>query len=357
MSWTMSDVDSIAKTDATQTPPLITLVVAAFNQERFVREAVAAAFAQTWSPLEIILSDDHSRDNTWTIIQELAATYQGPHKVSTNRNPVNLGIGGHVNRIFELASGEWLVLAAGDDVSLPNRVEKIARLRMQHPGMTACFSDAEFFNEQGEGNSGSFAYFNQQTSVSFQKMVKGLGGYGAGATYAYDKRVLTEFAPLDRLTIAEDRVLPLRASILGDVLYVPEILVRYRKSSNSQSNVIAKDVLTDLDRPTPRANVFWKTLLDDINHGYAMGFIQKTQQESGLASIDQARTIIHSRCQSKRWNPFIRLQGIIGLVKALVAPKLAFSTRELWSWITLSLLGPLGPFVQKLHRSVYEARK
>ena len=335
----------------TSNPPRMTLVVASYNQERFIREAVASALAQTWSPLEIIFSDDHSRDNTWAIIQELVAVYQGPHQVRTNRNSANLGIGGHINRVFELASGDWVVLAAGDDVSLPDRVEKIARLIVQNPKMTACFSDAEFFNELGEGNLGSFAYFDKQTKVDFQKMVKGLGGYGAGATYAYDKRVLTEFAPMDPLTIAEDRVLPLRASILGDVLYIPEILVRYRKSSNSQSNVIARDVLTDLDRPTPRANVFWKTLKEDVNHGHEIGLIEQASFKTGLATINQAQAVIHSRCQSRRWNPLIRFQGVIGLARALAGPRLAFSTRELWSWLTLSLLGPLGPSVQKLRRA------
>ena len=47
--------------------PLLTFAVGAYNQERFIREAVESAFAQTYSPLEIVLSDDCSRDRTFEI--------------------------------------------------------------------------------------------------------------------------------------------------------------------------------------------------------------------------------------------------------------------------------------------------
>ena len=50
--------------------PLVTFALFAYNQEEFIREAVEGAFAQTYEPLEIILSDDCSSDRTYEIIQE-----------------------------------------------------------------------------------------------------------------------------------------------------------------------------------------------------------------------------------------------------------------------------------------------
>ena len=52
------------------TRPLLTFGVCAYKQEQFIREAVEAALAQTYSPLEIILSDDCSPDRTFEIMQE-----------------------------------------------------------------------------------------------------------------------------------------------------------------------------------------------------------------------------------------------------------------------------------------------
>src|SRR5947209_4528615 len=103
--------------------PLLTFGVAAFNQEPFVEEAVQAAFAQTYSPLEIILSDDASKDRSFEIMSELAAGYKGPHRIILNRNPVTRCIGGHINRIMEISRGELLLAAAGDDISLPQRAD------------------------------------------------------------------------------------------------------------------------------------------------------------------------------------------------------------------------------------------
>ena len=70
--------------------PLVTFALFAYNQERFIREAIEGAFAQTYEPLEIILSDDCSADRTFEIIQENAAAYLGPHSVFTYRTPYNL---------------------------------------------------------------------------------------------------------------------------------------------------------------------------------------------------------------------------------------------------------------------------
>ena len=86
--------------------PLISFALFTYNQEQFVREAVAAAFAQTYSPLEIILSDDSSKDSTFNIISEMVESYRGPHRVIVNRNPTNIGIGAHVNKVMGLMSAD-----------------------------------------------------------------------------------------------------------------------------------------------------------------------------------------------------------------------------------------------------------
>src|SRR5260370_29744892 len=108
-----------------KSPVKVTLFLYAFNQEAYIEEACRAALAQTYSPLEIMFSDDCSSDKTFTIMSEIASHYSGPHTVLLNRNETNLGLIGHVNKSFELSSGELIVAAAGDDISLPDRVSEI----------------------------------------------------------------------------------------------------------------------------------------------------------------------------------------------------------------------------------------
>jgi glycosyltransferase involved in cell wall biosynthesis len=111
--------------------PLVTFAILAYNQEKFIREAVEGAFAQTYEPLEIILSDDCSSDRTYEIMQEMIAAYEGPHELRLRRSEVNNGTLAHFFNVVSKTQGTHLVVAAGDDISYPERtlksIEEMAR--------------------------------------------------------------------------------------------------------------------------------------------------------------------------------------------------------------------------------------
>jgi glycosyltransferase involved in cell wall biosynthesis len=113
--------------------PLITFILFAYNQKHYVRDAIEGILAQTYSPLEVILSDDGSKDRTFEIMTEMAQAYQGPHMIILNRNEPNLGIGPHVNKAFSMANGEWIVTGAGDDISDADRCERLMEIVERYP--------------------------------------------------------------------------------------------------------------------------------------------------------------------------------------------------------------------------------
>ncbi len=90
----------------THESPLVTFALLSYNQERFTKEALEGVCAQTYSPLEIVISDDCSSDRTFSIISEMVDVYQGPHAIISNRNRKNLGIGANINRVMELTRAE-----------------------------------------------------------------------------------------------------------------------------------------------------------------------------------------------------------------------------------------------------------
>lgn len=104
---------------------LVSFYILTFNHERYISDAISAALRQMYSPLEIIISDDCSTDRTWEIIQSRIAGYQGPHRLIARRNTDNLGISAHINALWQVCSGEWIVASAGDDASVPDWVERI----------------------------------------------------------------------------------------------------------------------------------------------------------------------------------------------------------------------------------------
>lgn len=213
--------------------PLVTFALFAYNQERFVEEAVHAALAQTYAPLQIILSDDGSSDATFDIIESLAASYQGPHDVLVNRNDSNLGIGAHVNRVVRLTRGELLVAAAADDVSLPQRVERLVEAWLSGDKAAASlYSAARIIDATGaEHDVAGDPPPPFDPAGSIRTYMHGV----QGCSHAWARRVFEVFGPFLPDTVCEDRVIPLRSELLGGVHYCPEVLVKYRQHDGGVS--------------------------------------------------------------------------------------------------------------------------
>ena len=117
--------------------PLVTFALFAYNQERFVRDAVRGALAQDYSPMEIVLSDDCSRDGTFDAMRQEAAGYRGPNQVVVRRNPSNLGLAGHIDAVLSTARGSIILPAGGDDVSLAGRTPACVAAFRERPGLVA----------------------------------------------------------------------------------------------------------------------------------------------------------------------------------------------------------------------------
>ena len=209
--------------------PLVTFAVFAYNQERFIGEAVEGAFAQTYSPLEIILSDDCSTDGTFEIMKRMAASYHGAHKVVLNRNAANLGIGGHVAKVFATMSGCYVVFAAGDDVSEANRTSAVVEAFLADSSRKAVFSDMAIITEEGlTKDKHARCWPSEFGEPELLDLAPTGGGVGAGATYAYAKEVGTWPWPFPEYILNDDRLLPWRAALLGSIGHIPRPLVRYR---------------------------------------------------------------------------------------------------------------------------------
>jgi glycosyltransferase involved in cell wall biosynthesis len=209
--------------------PQVTLAVISFNQRNFIRQAVEAAFEQTYSPLEIILSDDGSSDGTGDIIREMADEYHGPHDVVVNCNASNEGVASHVNRLFARARGRLLVLAAGDDVSRSDRVAKlVGAWRNFTPRPLALHSAARLIDADGNV-VGRYRSGIQGHENDVAKMIKHYrGALLLGATTAYDVELQKYYGALRANLPVEDVPLTIRAAMLGRVAYVNEAIVDYR---------------------------------------------------------------------------------------------------------------------------------
>lgn len=129
--------------------PLLTFAILAYNQEEFINDAIDGAFSQSYQPLEIILSDDCSRDRTFDIIRKRANEYSGPHRIIFRKNKENTGLVNHIAAILEESSSDYIIVAAGDDISKPDRAEKISE-KINPPIFDIICSNIDIVNEDGK---------------------------------------------------------------------------------------------------------------------------------------------------------------------------------------------------------------
>ena len=106
---------------STSKAPRASIIIAAYNAEKFLGRAAGSLFSQTLKDIEIIIVDDASTDSTADIISSLTAD----PRVRTFRNSENLGPGETRNRGLDLATGKWIGVLDADDAYQPNRLEKL----------------------------------------------------------------------------------------------------------------------------------------------------------------------------------------------------------------------------------------
>lgn len=233
--------------------PLISFVVLAFNQERYIRDAVRSALAQTYQPLEILLIDDCSDDRTFDLINAEVAGHESERNVNIHRNTRNLGLAGSINRAWELSSGEFLIVQAGDDISDPERTEQlVAAWQSVVPKPDLVYSDITVIDQDGVVVE---AVRRLPRNLRLTDMVDAGMGSISGCACAYSRRLHTIFGPLDERVLQEDAVYPFRALLGHGIHGVDRPLVRYRVHAE---NISAPEVGAQRSRfADPRAQRRW----------------------------------------------------------------------------------------------------
>jgi len=219
----------------TDAPPLkVSFCLFAYRQEGLVREACLAALAQDWGPLEAVFSDDASPDGTFAVMEAVAREYRGPHRIVLNRNERNLGLVGHVNRLMTLATGELILVAAGDDVSLPERARlTVEAYRAGGGRVVAVHSAVEDMDPSGRPLGVRRPRFREARPDPDRLCTR--HALVIGATHAWSARLFREFGPIAFPRAFEDLVVAYRAALVGELAYVDQPLVRYRVDQGMSS--------------------------------------------------------------------------------------------------------------------------
>ena len=215
--------------EGTPDRPLVTFAVFAYNQEKYIREAVEGAFSQTYSPLEIILSDDCSTDRTFEIMEEMACDYRGPHLVKVRQGENNIGLAGHINDVIAASRGEIISWAAGDDIALAQRTAVFVDVLVDDPKLCGVHSDVIEIDLTGR-----IIRERQHSKIQYETNLAEVIGKGQSVitqSHAFRRIAFDNFGPFKHDLTQEGIAMAFREAALGRVCFVPRSLTLYRIGS------------------------------------------------------------------------------------------------------------------------------
>ena len=291
-----------------------------------MREAIAGAIAQTYSPLEIIFSDDCSTDSTFSIMREAAAAYRGPHRIVLNRNERNRSVGAHVNTAFGLATGEWIVTAASDDISDAGRCARVVEVAKAHPDAGVIGLGWRDIDENGEPFPGQMlgryleGRVNEAGDPAWISQFRD-GDFGAwGMSVAWKTSLVRQWPLLADELRQEDEVYSFRAMLMGmSIVLDPEPVASYRRHGNNVSGYDPQaDIETTEKRRVARARMTlatWRFLYDELESPPA--FVSSLWSERQLATL---RTILRLKIKASEDNAGWWDCGIFGRLRRSLFP-------------------------------------
>src|SRR3989344_2461424 len=127
--------------------PKISVFIALYNSEKYIRAAIESALGQTISDFKICVYDDGSSDRSASIVKELAQEF--PNKIKLCQGKKNKGAIYAYNAAMRMCTGTYMAQLDSDDILFPTALEKLAAVLDMHPKIGLVCSDYEYINSKG----------------------------------------------------------------------------------------------------------------------------------------------------------------------------------------------------------------
>jgi glycosyltransferase involved in cell wall biosynthesis len=254
--------------------PLVSICIPTYNGEEYIKEAMQSAISQTYSNLEIIVSDDTSKDNTLAIIEGFKSKTKIPILI-VSHDPN--GIGANWNNCIRHSNGAYIKFLFQDDVLLPNCIATMMTMAIEYPNAGLIYSKRTFICENITSEIEKFiAYYGPIHRHWDAIEVK--QGVLSGSVYLKDKAFLN--SPKNKIGEPTNVLLKIECfEIIGffnetlqqaldsdywyrvmrkyDIAFIDEVLVKFRLHANQASNI-------NKNREIPDGQLMYKAYYDNL---------------------------------------------------------------------------------------------
>lgn len=212
---------------------LVSIVMPAYNSEKYVAEAINSVLAQTYKNWELLVLDDGSKDNSLQIIEEFS---KKDSRIKALPNGRNMGVSATRNRGIELASGEWIAFLDSDDMWHPLKLEKQLKVAEKKAG-EFIFTGSSYINEEGYSYKGIF----EVPEIVTYKKLRNQNVISCSSVLV--KKKYFDNIKMEKDEMHEDYAVWLRMLKTGVIAYgINEPLFIYRISRNSKSGNKLKSI-------------------------------------------------------------------------------------------------------------------
>ena len=221
--------------------PLVSVVVVTYNSSKTILDTLNSIAAQTYKNVELIVTDDCSKDDTVVIVQAWIKENQERFvRVELVISETNTGTVKNINRGTRVSKGKWIKGIAGDDILKINCIQEFVSFVCCSPNCKMCCCDLELFSEDSNDISRTrelystyFECVKESQRKQWKRVKSNLTFPGPG--YFYSRDLYNEVGGFDENYILLEET-PFVFNVLkrGYRIYpVEEKLVLYRISSNS----------------------------------------------------------------------------------------------------------------------------
>ena len=206
--------------------PILTVLMPVYNGEKYLNEAIDSILNQTFSDFEFLIINDGSTDNT----EDIILSYSDP-RIRYIKNEKNLKLIATLNKGLDLVQGIYIARMDADDISLPTRLEKQLNFLVNNQDYILVSSRISSF-----GSVSNFYSRSLTNDQIIQELLSNNCIYHS--TVMLNKLLLKDEIYRSSFLHAEDYDLWTRICLLGKMIVLDEVLLKYRvhEDSISQSN-------------------------------------------------------------------------------------------------------------------------
>lgn len=208
---------------------MISVCMATFNGERYIKEQLDSILIQLDSRDEVVVCDDGSSDKTLFIVNNF-----NDARIRVFENPVRLGYVGNFEKAMTLSVGEYIFLSDQDDVWLPGRVIAMMNSLNENPKALLVASNFDLIDDVGIA-MGEFRKLRSVCRFGFINI--GLIFLGRmpyyGCTFLFRRKILDYCLPMPARIESHDIWIALVANLFGGVVNIRGATLKHRIHSRN----------------------------------------------------------------------------------------------------------------------------